>query len=107
MPRCFRGRVQDLTSSPVLHDDPDSDRLAEDDLPDLFELPERLRIPHRGILLVCGPAFIGELRNWQIASQAAAELLVLRERAESMLAAPARPRRKSLHDPSMSCWEEV
>jgi len=27
--------------------------------------------------------------------------------AGSMLAAPARPRRKSLLGPSMSCWEEV
>jgi hypothetical protein len=48
-------RVQDLTSSPALHDDRDFDRLAEGDLADLFELPERLPSPGRGILLVCGP----------------------------------------------------
>ena len=48
-------RVQELTSWPALHDDPDFDRLPERDLADLFDLPERLATPHRGVLLVCGP----------------------------------------------------
>jgi mannose-6-phosphate isomerase class I len=48
-------RVQELTSSPALGDDPVFDRLAEGDLADLFEVPKRLPVPDRGILLVCGP----------------------------------------------------
>jgi hypothetical protein len=48
-------RVQELTSSPALCDDPDFGRLAGGDLADLFDLPERLPAPHRGVLLVCGP----------------------------------------------------
>jgi len=47
--------VQDLTSSPALHDDPDFDRLAGGDLADLFDLPATLSTPHRGVVLVCGP----------------------------------------------------
>lgn len=48
-------RVRELTSSPALCDDPDFDRLAGADLADLFDGPDKLPIPERGVLLVCGP----------------------------------------------------
>lgn len=48
-------RVQELTSSPRLHEDPDFDRLADGSLADLFDVPERLSPPPDGVLVVYGP----------------------------------------------------
>lgn len=48
-------RIQELTSSRGLRDDPDFDKLAEGELADLFDLPERLDVAADGVLLVYGP----------------------------------------------------
>lgn len=48
-------RVQALTSSLELHDDPDFDRLASCELGDLMRPPPRLQVPPGGLLVVYGP----------------------------------------------------
>lgn len=48
-------KVEELTSSLELADDPDFERLPSSHLADLFEPPERVEVPERGIAVVFGP----------------------------------------------------